>query len=204
MTGRQHSDVYSSDELRDILSALVGHVGIMTPDGYPRVVPMNFAADGNTIYFHGGIHGELFTVMSASPKVTFSVDIPYSVVPSYWTSQISAGAATMLYKSILIKGQGIIVFDPDEKIAALRLITEKYQPEGGYKPITRDEPTYHSLLKGTAVYRINPDRIDVRINLRQKKSVEYRRKLIERLEHRAQGPDLATADVIRNMLSGKG
>lgn len=195
---------YLQEEFDTIVkAALVGHVGIMTPDGYPRVVPMNFAANGNNIYFHGGMHGELFTVMSSSPKVTFSVDIPYSVIPSYWTSQISAGAATMLYKSVLIKGRGVIVDDPDEKIAALRLITEKYQPEGGYKPITRDEPTYHSLLKGTAVYRITPDRIDVRINLRQRKSAKYRRKLIERLEIRAQGPDLATADVIRSMLGEK-
>ncbi|MBU0982801.1 MAG: pyridoxamine 5'-phosphate oxidase family protein, partial [candidate division Zixibacteria bacterium] len=31
----------------------IGNLGIVTPDGYPRVVPVNFAVIGETVYFHG-------------------------------------------------------------------------------------------------------------------------------------------------------
>ena len=195
---------YKSSDPNDfefiVTTALVGYLGIFTPDGYPRVVPLNFAADGETIYFHGANRGEKFEVLKAEPKVSFSIDIPYSVIPSYWTSKISAAAATMFFKSILIKGRAVVVTDIDEKIRGLRLITEKYQPEGGYRPIKSDEPAYNPILKNTMVYRIDPDQAELRVKFNQKKSSDYKRKLIRNLEERNQGPDLATAKILKKML----
>jgi nitroimidazol reductase NimA-like FMN-containing flavoprotein (pyridoxamine 5'-phosphate oxidase superfamily) len=36
----------------------VGYLGLVTADGTPRVVPLNFAALDTTIYFHGALAGE--------------------------------------------------------------------------------------------------------------------------------------------------
>jgi nitroimidazol reductase NimA-like FMN-containing flavoprotein (pyridoxamine 5'-phosphate oxidase superfamily) len=180
--------------------ALVGHLGINTPDGYPRVVPLNFVADGQIIYFHGAHHGEMCEVLKTEPKVTFSIDRPYSVIPSYWISKISAAASTMFYKSILVKGRAVVVDDIDEKIRALSLLTKKYQPEGGYRPIKEDEPAYNPILKNTMVYRIDTDRIDIRINFHQKKNSAHKKKLIHFLEERGQGPDIETAAILKEML----
>jgi hypothetical protein len=35
--------------------AEVGELGLVTADGTPRVVPLNFAAVGEAVYFHGGL-----------------------------------------------------------------------------------------------------------------------------------------------------
>lgn len=198
---------YASGDHHDfeflVTNALVGYLGILTQDGYPRVIPMNFAADGKIIYFHGATFGEKHEALKSGPKVTFSIDIPYSVIPSHWTSKISAGAATMLYKSTLIKGRCRIVDDVDKKVHALQLITNKYQPDGGYRPITADEPTYNPLLKNTAVFRIDADHIDIKVNFRQRKNPDYKKKIIRKLEERSQGPDLATAEILRKLLPQK-
>lgn len=180
--------------------ALVGYLGIQTPDGYPRVVPMNFAADDTVVYIHGEKRGETFEVLSQSPRVSFSMDLQFSLIPSYWISKINACATTMLYKSALIKGTGRIVEDPQEALNGLQMLVDKYQPEGGYTPMTPNEKIYRGLFKSTAVYKIVPDSITVKVNFRQKKSKEYNRKLIERLEERSIGRDILTAREIRKMI----
>ena len=180
--------------------ALVGYLGIITPEGYPRVVPMSFAANGETIYIHGERRGEAFEALTKGPKVTFSIDLQYSIIPSYWTSQINACAATMLYKSALVKGTARIVEPLEESIRALQLITDKYQPEGGYTAMKSDEKTYKGLFKATIVYKIMPDIITVKVNFRQKKSKKYNRMLVEKLEERGRGIDMETAAEIRKML----
>jgi hypothetical protein len=181
-------------------TATVGYLGLVTADGYPRVVPLNFVAVADRIYFHGAVKGEKYDVLKTGPKVTFSATLPYSYIPSYWISPKNACGGTMLYKSVLIKGQATLVDDSREKVMALRRLTEKYQPEGGHEPISPKRDAYKSVLKRTAVFRIDPDQIDVRVNVRQNKSVRYRRRLIARLEERGEQLDLATAEVLKNML----
>lgn len=200
MTRSEYQSTDPDDFKFIVTTALVGYLGIITADGYPRVVPLNFVADGETVYFHSGNHGEMFEALKVKPKVSFSIDIPYSVIPSYWISKISAAAATMFYKSILIKGRAVPVADIDEKVHGLRLITEKYQPEGGYRPIKPEETAYHPILKNTMVYRIDPDHIELRVKFNQKKSSDYKKKIIRKLEERRQGPDLATAAILKKML----
>lgn len=180
--------------------ALVGQLGLLTQDGYPRVIPVNFIADGDIIYFHGAVHGEKFGLLSDGPPVTFSMYIPYSVIPSYWIAGDNAGGATMYFKSVLIKGRCLIADSAVEKVHALQLLMDKYQPEGGYLPITLENPDYRSLLEKTAVFRIEPDQIHLKVKFHQKKSREFKLAVIRHLEKRRRGPDLATAEVLRSML----
>ena len=196
---------YQSDDKAQwrqiVTEAAVGYLGMITPDGWPRVVPMNFAAAvDRTIYFHGAAEGEKFTVLQESPKVTFSIDLAYSVIPSYWISKKNAGGATMYYKSALVKGRCVIVEDIDEKVAALKLLMEKYQNDGGYQDITADSKTYRGLLKATAIFRIDPEDIDIKINFRQKKSLDFHRKIIKNLTDRGTPLDLKTAEEIKKLI----
>lgn len=198
---RSEYQCHDPEEFRHIVeTAPVGHLGIITPDGYPRVVPMNFAADGEIIYLHSANEGEKYEVMLTSPKVTFSAEIDYAYIPSYWTSKISAGTATMFYKSTLIKGQGNVLDDDAERIHGLQLLMDKYQPEGGFEPLKIDSKIYRHLMKATAVYKIIPHHVDVKINFREKKSREYNEMLIRRLKERNGPRDDATIFEIQKIL----
>jgi len=193
---------YDPKEFKTIAeTALVGHLGILTDDGYPRVVPVNFVADGKAIYFHGAVHGEKYSLLSTTPKVTFNMYLPYSVIPSYWIAGDNAGGATMYFKSVLIKGRCGMVESIEERNRALELLMMKYQPEGGYVPIAADDPDYRSILERTAVFRIDAEHIHLRIKFHQKKNDAFKLQIIENLEKRHLGPDLATAEILKTMIN---
>jgi len=171
----------------------VGHLGIITPDGYPRAVPVNFAAVGEKVYFHGASSGEKYDAFAAGQRVTFSIDLPYSAIPSYWRSEDYACPATQFFKSVLIRGRGAIVNDTTEKATALQTLMEKHQPEGGFERITGDDPLYSKALAEVTVFRIDPDRIDVREKFGDHLSRETRQQLIGKLRERGRKRDLETA-----------
>jgi nitroimidazol reductase NimA-like FMN-containing flavoprotein (pyridoxamine 5'-phosphate oxidase superfamily) len=197
-------DEFKSDDRQEFeyitRMAEVGHLGVVVADGYPRVVPVNFAVDGTTVYFHGATEGEKFLALESSPKVTFSIELPLSIIPSYWIGRENAGGATHYYKSILMRGTGQVVTDVTDKAHGLQLLMEKYQPEGGYRRVTAADPFYLDIVRNTAVFRVDPVQIDIKIKLPFNKPEEFRRSLIERLTARAQGPDLATAAALRKSL----
>jgi len=171
----------------------VGHLGIITPDGYPRTVPVNFAAIGDKVYFHGASSGEKYDAFATGRRVTFSIDLPLSAIPSYWRSEGYACPATQFFKSVLIRGRGAIVNDTAEKARALQALMEKHQPEGGFERITGDDPLYSKALAEVTVFRIDPDRIDVREKFGDHLSRETRQQLIGKLRERGRERDLETA-----------
>lgn len=173
-----------------------GYLGIMTPDGYPRVVPVNFVADGTTIFFHGAGEGEKYDAVQANSRVTFTVDRPYSLIPSYWLAIDYACPATTFFKSVQINGTIRVLDDAYEKASALNLFMEKMQPEGGYKPIDADLKMYKAALRETQVFRIDATRVTAKSKFAQNKPERVRRDLIARLRERGEPIDLLTADEI--------
>ena len=178
----------------------VGHLGIINSEGFPRVVPLNFVLIDRGIYFHGATDGEKYQVFKSNAKVTFSVDIPYSIIPSHWLGNENVSPIPIFYKSVHINGEGKIVDNIKEKASALQMLMEKYQPEGGYKVITSTEASYQQVLQKTAVFRIDPVRIEVKIKFGQNLGLQERQTLIKKLEERNQGTDLKTAEEMRKML----
>ncbi|MBI5179446.1 MAG: pyridoxamine 5'-phosphate oxidase family protein [Nitrospinae bacterium] len=186
-------------------TAPVGQVGIVDAQGYPRVAPLNFVWHGGKVYFHGAMAGEKFSYFkNAECKVAFSADLPYSSIPSYWIAEKYACPATIFFKSVHIKGKGSVVEDAREKAEALQKLMEKYQPEGGFAPITPDDPLYQKPLAETAVFRIDPEQTEVKSKFAQNRPAEVRRALIAKLEERDRGMDRATADEIRKTLGVSG
>ncbi len=193
------------DELEAIAKHCeVGYLGIHDPDGYPRIVPLNFLLIDRCIYFHGAQEGEKLNVLSTNPKVTFSLVEPHSLIPSYWIAKDYACPATALYKSIYFRGQGNLVHDLGEKAMALQSFMEKYQPEGNYQPIIATDPMYTKQLQRVSVFKIVPTQIDMKFKFGQNFSVKKRRELIEKLQERNRGVDMQTAEEIKRTLKGAG
>jgi len=200
----RRNEFYTDDTktIRDILdSAEVGYLGVNTTEGYPRVVPVNFVRVGEIIYFHGANEGEKYESLKESDRVTFHVNIPLSVIPSYWISVKSAGGATMFFKSVQADGRSFFVEGLSEKATVLQKLMDKYQPEGGYKEIFPDDKMYTNLLKNTAVIGIKPDKITAKIKIGQNYTEERRRALIDKLKERDRGADRATVEAIRETLN---
>ena len=113
----------------------VGRLGTRGKDGYPMVKPLNFVFDNGNIFFHTAREGEKIDDMRLDNRVCFEVDQPIALVKA----DTSPCRAEYLYRSVIIKGRAHILEDRGERLAALKLLMRKYQPEGGYGDFAEDK-----------------------------------------------------------------
>jgi uncharacterized protein len=146
-------EIKSQQKIAEFLnSEHVGRIASLDKDGFPQIIPMNFAYVKDVIYMHSHTRGEKLENIKVNSKVGFEVDREVEFLPSYFTSPTDASQADTLYISVVIKGDGIIVNDRTEKTMALNVLMEKYQPEGGYESLT---PEMH-VIDEVAIIKVIP------------------------------------------------
>ncbi|HUJ18245.1 MAG TPA: pyridoxamine 5'-phosphate oxidase family protein [Nitrospirota bacterium] len=123
----------------------VGRLGTIGRDGYPMVKPLNFAYHEGRIFFHSAREGEKIDDIKRDDRVCFEADLPVALVKSRGIPC----RAEYLYRSVIVKGRARIVEDEAGRLFGLRLLMEKYQPEGGYGEFPDDK------MKLTAIVRID-------------------------------------------------
>ncbi|MCB1191545.1 MAG: pyridoxamine 5'-phosphate oxidase family protein [Leptospiraceae bacterium] len=174
----------------------IGYLNILTPDGFPRSIPLNFVYSNDSIFFHGALDGEKFLQIQNLSPVTFHANRPYSMIPSYWVAKDYACPATTFFRSADLHGNIEILSDEEQKATILQMFMEKYQPEGGYKPIRLEDSLYRKSILETAVCCMTIERFSLKEKFGQNKSVEFRKKLIDLLKERNHGDDLLAAKEI--------
>lgn len=197
---RQKLEVKEQNEISAVLHAAEwGVLGISRPGEAPVLVPLNFVANGQTIYFHGALAGQKMEVAQSEPQVSFVVVQAYSQLPSYYFDERAACPATQLYKSVISYGRLRLVEDDAEKASALQLLMEKLQPEGGYEPITPTSELYVGRLKGVAVIAFDIDDLSAKFKLGQDQKPEWRASIGEKLSTRGCPIDHATVSEMRRL-----
>lgn len=195
----RRKELSSSDSalFRDLAdNCEVGYLALVTSAGYPRAISLNFAAVGETIYFHGAQGGEKFDLILESPRAGFSIVRAYSYIPSNWSAPRYACPATQFFKSVEIKGACSPVEDPAEKALGLVALMKKHQPEGNYDPIDPAVPIYAKALDGVGVFRVVPDSWSGKVKFGQNEPEKLRRIFVEKLRERGGPMDEETAKEI--------
>ncbi len=177
----------------------VGYLGLVTSEGYPRSVALNFVAVEQSIYFHGALAGEKFDLICGGEKVGFTMAWELSYIPSNWLGKEYACPATQMFKSVEIKGRCVVVEDVDEKARGLQALMEKHQPEGLFRPIAAGEKMYRKALEETGVFRVDADSWTGKARLFQEKSEAFQVKLTEKLAERGLAIDGDTILELRKM-----
>ena len=114
---------YDRERIDAILDeALVCHVGFVE-DGQPYVLPTNFARWDDNIYIHGSAAGRMLRALGAGGQLCLTVTLVDGLVLAR-----SAFHHSMNYRSVVVLGQGRLVTDADEKLEALRRITNHIVP----------------------------------------------------------------------------
>lgn len=171
----------SYERIREFLhQEHVGRIATVDKNGYPQIIPMNFAFLNDAIYMHSYVRGEKIDNIARDKKAGFEVDRELEFLPSYFEDPYDASLADTLYVSIVIKGTASIVSDMYEKTAALNGLMQKYQPEGRYRPITPDM----KVLGAVAVIKVVPQTLHGKYkigqNLAPKDRMELARKILGR------------------------
>ena len=121
-------------------------VSFTRPDGTPYGVPLSLArADDKTFYFHCALEGEKLDCIAANPAVALS-----AVTRCTPTVGPKDGSFTLQYKSAMAVGKAEMVTDREEKIEALRAISQRFLP---HHMDAFDDAIARSL-KRTAVVKI--------------------------------------------------
>jgi nitroimidazol reductase NimA-like FMN-containing flavoprotein (pyridoxamine 5'-phosphate oxidase superfamily) len=174
-----------------------GFLGMVGEDGWPFVIPLNFAYDNGNVYLHGSKIGEKMKLLKQSDQVTFNVAKEYAILPSYFTDPELACPATSYFKSVAIRGHASILQDLEQKARALSIFMEKLQPEGGYEPIRADDPRYTQRIQGVAVIQIEIESLQSKFKFGQNLKEKERDHLISQLNKRNAEQDEETIRLMK-------
>ncbi|MGE5577926.1 MAG: pyridoxamine 5'-phosphate oxidase family protein [Syntrophothermus sp.] len=107
---------------RVLKEAPVGFLALVSEDGGPYGIPVNYVAADGKIYIHCAMEGRKLDCIRRDPRVSFSVMINHGVSPEKMTNY---------YESVVCFGRAREIRDDyDAKKAALDLLVEKYSPGG--------------------------------------------------------------------------
>lgn len=121
-------------------------LSLTDPDGVPYGVPISPAREGGCLYFHCARKGRKIEAMRAHPRVSLSCVGQAEVMP---------GAFNIRFQSVVATATAEEVTGEAEKIAALRLICNKYCPGdmGGF------QQALDQFLPRTGVWKLTLEQI---------------------------------------------
>ena len=174
-------EIKSKEKIIEFLDTeSTGRIASIDTNGFPQIIPMNFVFINDVIYMHSHIRGEKLENIKRNNKVGFEVDRSLEFLPSYFFDPTDASLADTLYISVVIKGVSEIVEDKEEKTLALNELMKKYQPEGGYEPITPKM----EVLNEVAVIKVTPHtmrgKYKIGQNLKHAEKLELAEKIFKR------------------------
>jgi uncharacterized protein len=115
--------VYDKERVHEILDeGFLCHVGF-TQDGQPYVIPTLYARSGDMLYFHGSGASRMLETLAEGVDVCVTV----TLVDAYVLAR-SAFHHSMNYRSVTVLGRARLVAAHEEKMAALRVITDHIVP----------------------------------------------------------------------------
>ncbi len=133
-------------EAIDILnSEEEGILATIGKDGYPYAVPLNYAYNENSIFFHCALSGLKIDNMDYNSKVSFCVIRDTRVIPEDFSTK---------FQSVVLFGTAQEVFDGEKK-EGLRLLIKKLSGDH----IAAGEKYIKNAWDKTRVFRIDIDHI---------------------------------------------
>jgi len=174
--------------------ARVVWVSAVDPDGLPLLRPLHGVVVDGRLCFHAAPAGEKLAAVG-QPVVAMAEET-LAAVPSTFTSPHRACPATTFYRSASVHGTLRELVDPHTKARVLQALMERFQPEGGYRPITADDPMYAAAVRGLAVLTVDADRVVAKRSVAQHKRAAHRGRVIEQLWDRGAPGDARAAQEV--------
>jgi uncharacterized protein len=141
-----HRGVYDRETVYKILDeGFLCHVGFVA-DGQPFVIPTSYGRKDTNLYIHGSAASRMLRNMQ---KEGSQVCVTVTLLDGLVLAR-SVFNHSMNYRSVVVLGKAVLVDDPAEKLAALRVLAEHILPrrwDDSRQPNERE-------LKQTSVLRL--------------------------------------------------
>ena len=117
---RRFKQKLSDDECLDILDRNTACVlALGECQGYPYAIPLSYAREGSSVFFHSALEGQKLDHINSNPKASLCVIDEDMVVPAEYTTY---------YRSVIAYGS-IVRIEGERKRHALEVLAEKYSPD---------------------------------------------------------------------------
>lgn len=151
---RRKRQQLSDEESYAILQkATSGTLALLGDGDYPYAVPISYVFSEGKLYFHSALSGHKVDAIRGCDRASFCVVAQDDVKPELYTT---------FFRSVIAFGRIHIVDDEAEKLAAARLLGNRYNPH-------QDEALQKELENGLA--RMLVIRLDIE-HLTGKESIE--------------------------------
>ena len=179
-----------------VRSQELGRLITVGEDGTPHLGLYPFVYDGEAVDLHLVRVDELAIDLKVRPRCVFEVDEVLGVIPSYWVSAEYGGSATAYHRTVIFECRGTVVEDPAAVVDQQVRMLARYQPEGGFRPLSSEDPLYRGALDTLAAVRLQVERTRVKFKLAQNRPPQARRRIIDELRRRGRPTDARAADAL--------
>ena len=100
--------------------AHTGTLALIDEDDFPYALPINYAFENDTLYFHCALEGHKLQAIRHCNKASFCVIDKDEIVPEKFTTA---------YRSVIVFGTIRILHDEAEKREAIEKLAVKYAPD---------------------------------------------------------------------------
>lgn len=136
-----------ADALEILKSGNYGVLSVVSDNGYPYGVPLNYAFLDGKLYFHSAVEGAKLDAIRRDPRVCFTVTSRAELVPD---------ALSTDYSSAIVFGRARVVEDADERKSLVVRMTRALSEEA-YAALAR-----HNCVDAVASYvvvEITPEHV---------------------------------------------
>lgn len=143
---RKEREITDRNEIDEIVySARVMHLAL-SDNNMPFLVPVFYAYDGSSLYFHSAKAGTKINILKRNNQVCFEISVDHGVVESDSACDFEAR-----HRTVIGFGKAVFLENEEEKIAVLNRIVKQFTDK------TFEFPKGN--LNATAIIRIDIDLI---------------------------------------------
>ena len=193
---------YYADIPVEIIDAFVrenelGRLVTVSREGLPHIGLYPFAYDGTAIEMHLNRADEQLADLEAHPRCVFEVDDVLGVIPSYWVDAQDAVMATAYHRTVIFECEATVSKDSAHLAEQQTRLLARYQPEGGFRRLTPQDPLYRGAIAHIAAIRLDIRRRRTKFKLAQNRSLVVRTNIVRELRQRGRPNDGRAADALQ-------
>ncbi len=129
---RKRQQLTESESISILENATSGTLALLGDGGYPYAVPISFVYHDRKLYFHSAMNGHKVDAINNCDKASFCV---------IDQDEVHGERYTTYFRSVIAFGHIHIIEDEKEKLAAARLLGNRYNPN-------QDEALQKEIDKG--------------------------------------------------------
>ena len=104
--------------------------------------------------------------------------------------------ATAYHRTVVFECSATVSADPDVLAAQQMRLLARYQPEGGFRPVTPEHPHYRGAIATIRAIRLEIQNTRVKFKLAQNRAPQVRANIIRELRRRGRRNDARAADLL--------